>query len=468
MKLQCFVLSVLSLYGLAFGNVWSEPESLVPFNTHNEDPAVIIDNSGVAWALALPWVLRFQNGETGWQKMTEGGIGGISGMDRGCFDKGDTLWLLNDNDWQIYYIRWDGESWSEKEYVLTYSSCNFGSKITADSTNGVWAAWSTEWWGFFKGAYNRYQNGVWQEPQPVTDTLEEGDHVLNSITTDAYGRVWFGWSQSQGGKMVFETRYYDNGNWSEVSSIAESKWLVRLKLTPDRKGGVWALWNQQDGGLHTDYLIKASYWNGDAWTSPETVAVAGAFYNDWFPCGKIAVDAYGNAWAVWRQALEDNDKYGDIYYSVNTGEGWSEPAPVDTHPAVDQYPDIAVDGEGRIWCVWSSNREGEDEWDYSIWASYATVVGVKEPVTPVTHHLPSLTIDKSVGGEFTFSVSHSNIVRGIVIYDASGRVIRDLTISDNQTIHWDGTDAKGQALSPGVYFVKLSPASSTLKLILIR
>lgn len=94
--------------------------------------------------------------------------------------------------------------------------------------------------------------------------------------------------------------------------------------------------------------------------------------------------------------------------------------------------------------------------------------GVEEPVTPVTHRLPSLTIDKSVGGEFTFSVSHSNIVRGIVIYDASGSVVRDLTISDNQTIHWDGTDANGRSLSPGVYFVKLSPNTSSLKLVLIR
>ncbi|MEA3312711.1 MAG: FlgD immunoglobulin-like domain containing protein, partial [candidate division WOR-3 bacterium] len=340
--------------------------------------------------------------------------------------------------------------------------------------DGVWVAWTTPWFGYQAVGCTRYQNGLWGEPQIITDTMEEVDHIGLSITTDALGRIWIGWREIDWEKMPDTTihhikaKYRDGETWSDEILIAthDWNWATGPTLAPDKEGGMWALWVHEPEDA-AQLLLKTRHWDGVEWSPVDTVAVAGKYYLC-FPSGGFVVDSNNNAWAAWRQAVEPNDTSGDIYYSVNEGYGWSEPAPIDTNPALDRYPDIAVDGAGRIWCVWSSNREGEDKWDYSIWASYATGVGVKEPVTPVTQHPPSLTIDKSVGGEFTFSVSHSNIVRGIVIYDASGRVVRDLTISDNQTIHWDGTDNKDQALSPGVYFARLSPNTSPLKLVLIR
>jgi len=439
-----------------WGGIWSEPE-LIGFET---SAYLAVDNQGACWCGGGPWIYTYRGDALGWQAVTETPFGGHT-----CFDKGDTLWLWAGNDWAIYYSRWDGENWSEVDTVPTYPSANFFSKITADSTNGVWVTWSTDWVGFWAVAYNRYRNGAWGEPQVVTDTLEEVDHDIECITTDAYGRVWFGWREIGYGPYMgpLKAVYRDGDTWGETMIVsAEECWSCGgLRLTPDRKGGIWASWGYQKEKDSLPVTVL-SYWDGGSWSSVDTIAIG-------YVGPHFAADAENNMWLVWSKEVSDEDY--DIYCSVNQGSGWSEPAPVSEHPAVDQWPDIAVDDAGRIWCVWSSNREGEDEWDYSIWASYATVVGVEEPippVTPVTHRLPSLTIDKSVGGEFTFSVSHSNIVRGIVICDASGRVVRDLTICNNQTIHWDGTDANGQALSPGVYFVKLSPNTSSLKLVLIR
>lgn len=179
------------------------------------------------------------------------------------------------------------------------------------------------------------------------------------------------------------------------------------------------------------------------------------------------MDTYGNAWAVWRQALQDYDPCGDIYYSVNTGTSWSEPAPVNEHPAVDRYPDIAVDGEGRIWCVWSSNREGENEWDYSVYASYFVGAGIDEEL-PESESKLSLAVEPGVGQSFTFRIPPLVGQGELIIYDASGRVVRDLTISNSQNVRWDGTDNKGQTLPQGVYFTRLPPNTSPLKLVLIR
>ncbi|MBN2380935.1 T9SS type A sorting domain-containing protein, partial [candidate division WOR-3 bacterium] len=150
------------------------------------------------------------------------------------------------------------------------------------------------------------------------------------------------------------------------------------------------------------------------------------------------------------------------YYSVNTGSGWSEPAPVNEHPAVDDYPDLAVDGEGRVWCVWGSTRGGEA----GIWASYTPFTGVEEE--PVTHQPPTFSIDRAVGRHFNFYVPSQVIPGKLEIYDACGRLVRQLAV-DNQTLFWNGTEDAGKRLSPGVYFVRFSmKTGATEKIILTR
>ena len=50
----------------------------------------------------------------------------------------------------------------------------------------------------------------------------------------------------------------------------------------------------------------------------------------------------------------------------------------------------------------------------------------------------------------------------IAVVDAAGRVVRTLGIAHQaSTVSWDGRDDAGRALSPGVYFVRLSTTSGT-------
>ena len=93
--------------------------------------------------------------------------------------------------------------------------------------------------------------------------------------------------------------------------------------------------------------------------------------------------------------------------------------------------------------------------------------GIDEEL-PESESKLSLAVEPGVGQNFTFRISPLVSGGELIIYDASGSVVRDLTISNNQTIHWDGTDANGRSLSPGVYFARLSPNTSSLKLVLIR
>jgi hypothetical protein len=226
---------------------------------------------------------------------------------------------------------------------------------------------------------------------------------------------------------------------------------------------MWAYWYGKYK-LDDDYYVEASHWDGVDWSEPDTIVNAGLLAFERTPGGKIAVDADGNAWAVWRQALKEEDNLGDIYYSVNCGSGWSEPEPVDTHPGLDQSPNIAVDGEGRIWCVWGSTRDG----DYGVWSSYTTGTGILEPVTPSSSPVtPTLTVDQTVGREFTFRVSNLDHPGVIHIYDASGRVVNSFEV-DYGSASWNGINAQGEMLPSGVYFVKLQTISQVERVVIIR
>jgi len=62
----------------------------------------------------------------------------------------------------------------------------------------------------------------------------------------------------------------------------------------------------------------------------------------------------------------------------------------------------------------------------------------------------------------------------LAVYDASGRLVRRLAsgrlAAGTHTFQWNGTDARGNRVANGIYFVKLTADSKTLtrKLILVK
>ena len=458
-------MKVILFLTLALSGGWTEPIEIAEGS--NSD--LVLDRNGVCWCNPSSWFLYSFNNETStWQFEIEAPSPGTP-----LFDSDGTLWMFNG----FTYIRWDGQVWSEVETVPAYPSANFNTNITADSSDGIWVGWETDWWGAQQVVYNRYLNGTWGDPGPVSDTLiSTDDKDIRSMTTDAEGRVWFVWRNIWDPEYddgdVLKAKYNDDGVWSEESVLYvhdyEQDTIFPLcpHLAPDRDGGVWAVWCGHDAGSIFMYYIQVQYWDGESWSELETIAEAGVFDIFGNPEVRIAVDNLGYVWVVWRQALVPRDAYCDIYYSVNTGEGWSEPAPIDDDPGADGDPEIVVDYMGRVWCVWGSTRGGEA----GTWASYYWSTGVEEPapVTPATH-LPVLTVERSLGSSFTFHVSNPAKSTEIQIYDAAGRNVRNLEINTD-VLTWDGTDNIDEMLSAGVYFVRIdgTRTNASERIVLIR
>jgi len=337
----------LLISSIVFGVTWSEPQRL-PF----EFGSLVLDTKGGLWCeVAIEGFYKYNSETSEWlHEIDTLPFGGTP-----CFDKGDTLWLI-----QMYtpglirYTRYFDEMWSDQEYIPSNSLFDFPLGITSDSSSGIWVAGASSWFGYQAVGYIRYYNGAWGEPQIITDTTEAIEHEGWAITTDTLGRVWIGWLEvdidieNSMEIQYVKAAYWDDDDWSDEILIAthDWHWATGPSLTPDNEGGMWALWWHEPDDA-APILLKTRHWDGVEWSPVDTIAEAGKS-GLCTPKGEIAVDAEGNAWAVWRQAVELDDTYGDIYYSVNQGEGWSTPAPVCEHPAFDINPEIAVDGEGRI------------------------------------------------------------------------------------------------------------------------
>jgi hypothetical protein len=167
----------------------------------------------------------------------------------------------------------------------------------------------------------------------------------------------------------------------------------------------------------------------------------------------------------------------NIYYSYWNGSDWSNPAPVDIHPAKDCRPKMTFDGE-RIWVTWIRWLVASG-WDtLSVYASYTYGVGVEEK--PVAN-LPLSVLGLSQNYPNPFS-SYTTISYQLPsdcnvclrIYSVAGELVRTL-VSQNQetghyTVNWDGKDEKGRVVPSGIYFYHLNAGNctSTKRMILIQ
>ncbi|MBI5778896.1 MAG: Ig-like domain-containing protein [Planctomycetes bacterium] len=109
--------------------------------------------------------------------------------------------------------------------------------------------------------------------------------------------------------------------------------------------------------LAVDYTW--SFTTGQAWRTPVLVETDNAG-----DAGgpQIAVDANGNALAVWRRDGTTANIWANRYVS---GTGWATAGPIETGTVYANSPQIAVDASGNAFVVW----EQSDGTRYNIWSN---------------------------------------------------------------------------------------------------
>ncbi|MCA9756441.1 MAG: T9SS type A sorting domain-containing protein [Candidatus Eisenbacteria bacterium] len=101
---------------------------------------------------------------------------------------------------------------------------------------------------------------------------------------------------------------------------------------------------------------------------------------------------------------------------------------------------------------------GEDEVAVAAVVPEGSTTSVSEFATESTFGLTCRPMPMQASGEISFRLENSASV-SLAVFDASGRLLRALhegtAPAGENVVRWDGTDASGRSVAPGVYFVRL-------------
>ncbi len=361
---------------------------------------------------------------------------------------------------------YDGNSWSALMSVPTPGSCCHYPVATGDSLGNLWVCWHSggpgdghHIWG------NAYIDGQWGSPVLISHPGSH-DESAYSMTTDKQGKVWVGWSGAFYRSIKLCTSFNNGSAWSDTMVIAEyPNHTCGPALTIDTSGKVWAGWLNREGG--NNWKVYASYYDGSVWSEP--ILVSSELSTSWPGDWPIAItsDDKGMVWLTWMNPDTN------IYYSYWNGSEWSNPAPVDIHPAQDYMPKMTFDSE-RIWVSWIRRVDLLDT--LSVYASYTYGVGIEEEQT--TNPLPSGSgLCQSYPNPFSSNTTisyqlPSDCYVALRIYNIVGKLVRKLVNKHQEVGHysvrWNGEDDQNKQLPSGVYFLQLkTPEASDVKKMVI-
>jgi len=200
----------------------------------------------------------------------------------------------------------------------------------------------------------------WQVPELI-EAENLGHALAPQIAFDANGNAIAVWYQPGGAQYSIYANHYQPGlGWGTAGLIENNTGeAYNPQIAFDANGNAIAVWRQFDG---TRYNIWANRYDAatGSWGTAELIETD----TGWAVAPQIAIDANGNAIAVWVQSDGTRDSIWANRYVP--GAGWGTAELVETDNAGHAYyPQVAIDANGNAIAVWDQ----DDGTRYNIWAN---------------------------------------------------------------------------------------------------
>lgn len=229
-------------------------------------------------------------------------------------------------------------------------------QVAMDGNGNAMAAWSqTNEGGTVTGILtSRYSasTGLWSKPKPI-DANGAGDANLPQLAMDASGNTAVVWLQYDGAVVNLWTNRLSasTGQWGTATllELDNQDDVFNAQVAMDANGNAIAVWEQADGKLgHAfarRYSASSGQWGTVTPLEPDTQI------ETYLP--QMAMHANGNATVVWGRIVDHIPEMRISHYNAST-EQWSSAATVPTSPADVPVGNaqIAIDDSGSVWIVW--------------------------------------------------------------------------------------------------------------------
>jgi hypothetical protein len=304
--------------------------------------------------------------------------------------------------WTASFTPEDG--WGAPERIAVGDNFSRYPRVALDPNGNAVAVWQVDRLGgqydVWAATYTRA--GGWQAPAPL-DSDFAGSTSAPSVAIDASGNAVGVWVRSTGDRStIAAARYTTTGGWGAVTRIDDDSvgYPSAPQVAMDPDGNAMAIWNGDDGERGNAFANRFSVDGG--WGSPENIDDRAPGFADGH---RIAMDANGNAIAVWRQEEEGQEAYASRIWSnrFTPTSGWEAgPSRIESLDGSGQSraPAISMNAKGRAVVVWQ--RWDEQAQEGAIWAnrsdsasSWATAVPVETDYIERYDAEPDVAIDPS-------------------------------------------------------------------------
>ncbi|MFO8050518.1 MAG: hypothetical protein R6V01_02320 [Thermoplasmatota archaeon] len=278
-------------------------------------PRIAVDSSGNAIAIWRQydgtiyniWSNRYVP-ETGWgtpvqiETQDEGSASSPS-IAMNASGNAMVLWYQSDgtrtNIWSSQYV--PGSGWSTAELIETDNAGNaIHPQIAFDNSGNAIAVWSQSDGTSYNAWSNRYVAGMGWGTAELIETDNTGSARLTRIAIDGSGNAVSVWELSRGARYdIWSNRYVVGTGWGTAELIeTNDEGSARFpKVDVDPSGNAIAVWRQSDGttgSVWSNRYVPETGWGTAGSIEDES---AGSMSST-----KIAMDASGNAIAVWSKS----------------------------------------------------------------------------------------------------------------------------------------------------------------------
>jgi hypothetical protein len=259
--------------------------------------------------------------------------------------------------WSNHYtpsIGWGTPAPLEPDASTGASDSSIDPQIKLDANGNAIAVWvrsdniTSHVWS------NRYVAGNgWTMAVPIDDNAVNAGTAR--IAFDTSGNAIAVWDQSDaaGSFHMWAKRYTAaTSAWGSEQMIPDNDTVQAFdaQIAIDTAGNALLVWAKSDGLLRPMEIWASRYTAGD-WS------IAGRISDPLADVAapQVALDANGNAIAVWHQIDSNSTHTTTVRWNrYTTGGGWGTPAPIETNDASVSVgdPEIASDPSGNTIAVW--------------------------------------------------------------------------------------------------------------------
>ena len=221
-------------------------------------------------------------------------------------------------------------------------------------------------------------NWPWRAAESVTSYASLPDCTGQSdpaVATDPAGNAYVVWTDRRNGNAdIYFAFRSAAGAWSSegrVNGDTVNASQGAADIAVDASGNAYAIWEDNRNGNADIYFAYRPA--GGSWGANTVVDDAPAGSQVQLPA--IAVSPTGNAYAAWQ---DNRNGHWDIYFAYRpAGSSWSPTVKVNDDPgATDQTdPDIASDANGNTVVIWADRRNTPG---YAVYTARRTAAGAWE------------------------------------------------------------------------------------------